>query len=107
MNNRLSYAPAGDIKILLIEHIDRVSGGAENALLKSLEEPLPYRIVIASTTNKDLLLPTILSRALLIHCDAPYAPSLLSEERKAVFADTVEALETQNIAVLSKVAAKV
>ena len=75
INDWLSYAPAGDIKILLIEHIDRATIGAANALLKSLEEPLPNRIIIASTTNKDMMLPTILSRALLIHCDANYTPT--------------------------------
>ncbi len=82
MNNRLSHAPAGDIKILLIEHIERInkSSGTGNAMLKSFEEPLPHRLIIASTTNKDLLLPTILSRALLIHCDSPYVPVTLHEE---------------------------
>jgi DNA polymerase III gamma/tau subunit len=49
-------------------------------LLKSLEEPLPNRIIIASTTNKDSILPTILSRALLIHCDALYTPAPLDDE---------------------------
>jgi len=40
---------------------------ATNALLKSLEEPLPQRQIIATVSNKDLLLETILSRALVIY----------------------------------------
>jgi DNA polymerase III subunit delta' len=76
----LSYSPAGDMKILLIEHIDRATVGALNALLKAFEEPLSNRIIIVSTLNKDMILPTILSRALLIHCDSDYIPPLLDDE---------------------------
>jgi DNA polymerase-3 subunit delta' len=90
------------MKILLIEHIDRATIGSANALLKSLEEPLPHRLIIASTTNKDLLLPTILSRALLIHCDADYIPMSLDEDGKKLFTDMVDALARKDVAVLSK-----
>lgn len=107
INDWLSYAPSGDSKVLLIEHIDRATIGATNALLKSLEEPLPHRIIIASTKNKDLILPTILSRALLIHCDAPYEASPMSEDLQKIFADTIIALEKKDIAVLSKSASQI
>jgi DNA polymerase III delta prime subunit len=70
--------------------------------LKSLEEPLPNRIIIASTTNKDSILPTILSRALLIHCDAQYIAAPLDEDGKKLLSDIIWALETKNIAMLSK-----
>ena len=90
------------MKILLIEHIERATIGAANALLKSFEEPLPHRIIIASTTNKDTLLPTILSRALLIHCDATYLPTELDEDGKKLFTDMVNALDRKDIALLSK-----
>jgi hypothetical protein len=103
----LSYAPAGDLKILMIEHIDRATIWAANALLKSLEEPLPNRIIIASTTNKDSILPTILSRALLIHCDANYTPALLDDEWKQLFSDIVDALDHKDIAMLTKWASKI
>ena len=102
INDWLAHSPSGDQKILLIEHIDRTNSSSANALLKSLEEPLPWRCIIASTTNKDLLLPTILSRALLIHCDAVYNPSELNEEQKKIFSDTILWLSEKNIIVLSK-----
>ena len=102
INDWLSYAAAGDMKILLIEHIDRATIGAANALLKSLEEPLPNRLIIASTTNKDMMLPTILSRALLIHCDAIYTPASLDEDGKKLLSDMISALEQKDIVVLSK-----
>lgn len=107
INDRLSMAPAGDMKILLIEHIDRATIGAANALLKSLEEPLPHRFIIASTTNKDSILPTILSRALLIHCDASYHPDQLTGEQKESFDTIVSALQSNNIAVLIKWATQI
>jgi hypothetical protein len=69
-----------------------------NALLKSFEEPLPNRIIIVSTTNKDTILPTILSRALLIHCDADYTPASLDEDGKKLLSDIIWALDTKDIA---------
>lgn len=107
INDWLSYAPSGEMKILLIEHIDRATIGAANALLKSLEEPLPNRLIIASTTNKDMMLPTILSRALLIHCDAIYTPASLDEDGKKLLSDMISALEQKDIVVLSKWASQI
>gem|GEM_PF-4331496 len=51
----------------MIENIHRATIQAINALLKSLEEPLPGRLVIATTENKDLVLSTILSRATIVN----------------------------------------
>lgn len=62
----LSIAPFGDMKIVFIEHIERMNASAANALLKTFEEPLPGRIIVATTTHKSRLLDTILSRARLI-----------------------------------------
>jgi len=39
---------------------------ATNAFLKACEEPLPNRIIIATTSNKGKILETILSRAIAI-----------------------------------------
>ncbi len=63
---RLAMAPMGGMKIVFIEHIERMSVSAANALLKTFEEPLPGRIIVATTTHKHRLLDTILSRAWLI-----------------------------------------
>ena len=107
INEWLSTAPAGDLKILMIEHIDRATLWAANALLKSFEEPLSHRIIIASTTNKDTILPTVLSRALLIHCDADYSAATLDEEWKQLLSDIVGALDRKDIAILTKWASKI
>ena len=42
---------------------------ASNSLLKTLEEPLPGTILLLTTSAKDQLLPTIVSRCQLIKCD--------------------------------------
>ena len=51
---------------MLIENIDRMNVAAMNAFLKTCEEPLPHRVIIATTANKSLLLDTIVSRAVTI-----------------------------------------
>ena len=51
---------------MLIENIDRMNAAAMNAFLKTCEEPLPNRVIIATTVNKSLLLDTIVSRAVTI-----------------------------------------
>lgn len=61
----ISKSPAGKYKCLIIEDIERLTESAANALLKILEEPLAWRIIIATCSNQADVLPTILSRALL------------------------------------------
>lgn len=58
-------SPAGKYKCLVIEDIERLTESAANALLKIFEEPLPGRLIIATTSQPMDVLPTILSRALL------------------------------------------
>ncbi len=58
-------SPAGDFKCLIIEDIERLTEQAANALLKILEEPLPWRLIISTCSDLSSVLPTILSRALL------------------------------------------
>jgi DNA polymerase-3 subunit delta' len=64
--SRLSVASAGDYKVVYLENIERMNPSAANALLKTLEEPLSKRLIVASTTNKEALLDTILSRAFVV-----------------------------------------
>lgn len=65
VHQRMVRSPVGQRKALLIEDIERLTDSAANALLKILEEPLPWRIIIATTSQVGGVLPTILSRALL------------------------------------------
>ncbi|MCL5071212.1 MAG: hypothetical protein M1308_10005 [Actinobacteria bacterium] len=59
----LKYKTAqGDTKALIIENVDNLSDVAQQALLKTIEEPPKNTIIIIKANNTTNLLPTILSR---------------------------------------------
>lgn len=60
----------GKYQSLIIENIHQLSLPAQQALLKTLEEPPPNTIIIIEAENHEQILPTLLSRAEVI-----YAPS--------------------------------
>lgn len=49
-------------KIYIVDEAEKMTVQAQNALLKTIEEPPSYAVIILLTTNPDLFLPTILSR---------------------------------------------
>ena len=51
----------------ILASIDRLTPEAQNALLKTLEEPPPYTYLLAETEKPETLLPTILSRFSLVN----------------------------------------
>lgn len=63
-------------KVALIESAERMNASANNALLKTLEEPHPHAKLILTTETVGLILPTILSRCLVVACEAPTATEL-------------------------------
>ncbi|MEF2175349.1 MAG: AAA family ATPase [Candidatus Absconditabacteria bacterium] len=67
----LNITSVGSHKILLIENIERMNLSSLNSFLKTLEEPLKNRLIIATTTNRMLLLDTIISRSLLLKFTLP------------------------------------
>lgn len=52
----------GKYKVIILDEVHMLSQSAANALLKTLEEPPSYVIFILATTEKQKILPTILSR---------------------------------------------
>ncbi len=54
-------------KIYIIEEADKLTVQAQNAILKTVEEPPSYGIVLLLADNPDLLLPTILSRCMVLN----------------------------------------
>ncbi len=52
----------GKVKVLIIREADRMTFDAQNAFLKTLEEPPAQSLIVLTVSNPLLLLPTILSR---------------------------------------------
>lgn len=72
IRTRLNYdmvlAPySSKYKIYIIDQAQKMNVQAQNTLLKTIEEPPSYGIVILLTTNADALLPTIRSRCILLN----------------------------------------
>ncbi|SET59869.1 DNA polymerase III subunit delta' [[Clostridium] polysaccharolyticum] len=53
-------------KIYIVADADKMTEQAQNALLKTIEEPPAYGIIMLLATNKNKLLPTILSRCVTL-----------------------------------------
>jgi DNA polymerase-3 subunit delta' len=54
-------------KIYLINEAEKMTTQAQNAILKTLEEPPAYVVIVLLTSNLNALLPTIISRCVLLH----------------------------------------
>lgn len=54
-------------KIYIMNEGEKMTVQAQNALLKTLEEPPEYAVILILTTNVDSLLPTILSRCVVLN----------------------------------------
>jgi DNA polymerase III delta prime subunit len=80
LNLRMQQSGFSPTKFVLIENIQRMSGSAMNAFLKTSEEPLKNRFIIATLPHTSQVLDTILSRSIAIHFDP------LSEKEMEEFA---------------------
>lgn len=66
MLGSMEYPPVGgDWKVYIIDEVHLLSEGAMGRLLKSVEEPPEYVLMIFCTTNPEKLLPTIRNRCQL------------------------------------------
>ncbi|MEO6318848.1 MAG: DNA polymerase III subunit gamma/tau [Acidimicrobiales bacterium] len=59
---RIPLGTSGNRKVVILDEVHMLSGGAANALLKSLEEPPAHVLFILCTTDPQKVLPTIRSR---------------------------------------------
>lgn len=68
VNNTVDVKPyAGPYKIYIIPEADKMTEQAQNALLKTIEEPPEYAIIMLVVENIGLMLPTILSRCVQLN----------------------------------------
>lgn len=54
-------------KIYIVPEAEKMTQQAQNALLKTLEEPPEYAVILLLTSNVNALLPTILSRCVVLN----------------------------------------
>ncbi|SFQ21741.1 DNA polymerase-3 subunit delta' [Lachnospiraceae bacterium XBB1006] len=67
INNDVAIKPySSRYKIYIVNHAERMAEDAQNAILKTIEEPPEYVVVILLTTNSQMLLPTIRSRCITV-----------------------------------------
>ncbi len=67
VNNTIMIKPyQGPYKIYIIDRADLMTVQAQNALLKTIEEPPQYAVIMLLTENAELLLPTITSRCVML-----------------------------------------
>ena len=57
----------GPYKVYIVDEAEKLNVQAQNALLKTIEEPPVYAVIILLTTNSESFLPTILSRCVTLH----------------------------------------
>lgn len=72
-------AVEGNQKIFIVDQVDRMTTGAANSLLKFIEEPVGNTVALLLTANKNLILPTILSRTQIVDL-LRVAPTALTDE---------------------------
>ncbi|MDD6290553.1 MAG: DNA polymerase III subunit delta' C-terminal domain-containing protein [Lachnospiraceae bacterium] len=65
VNNDIGIKPySSRYKVYIIDEAQKMNQQAQNALLKTIEEPPAYGVIMLLTTNADSFLPTILSRCI-------------------------------------------
>lgn len=68
INNDIVIKPySSPRKIYIVNEGEKMTPQAQNALLKTLEEPPEYAVIVILTTNVEALLPTVLSRCVVLN----------------------------------------
>lgn len=68
INNDVAIKPySSPYKIYIVNEAEKMTQQAQNALLKTLEEPPEYAVILLLTSNVNALLPTILSRCVVLN----------------------------------------
>lgn len=68
INSDIGIKPySSPYKIYIMNEAEKMTVQAQNALLKTLEEPPAYAVILLLTTHVDALLPTILSRCVVLN----------------------------------------
>lgn len=79
INNDVAIKPySSPYKVYIMNEAEKMTVQAQNAILKTLEEPPEYAVILLLTTNVNSLLPTILSRCVVLNMK-PVADALVKK----------------------------
>ncbi|MCL2363506.1 MAG: hypothetical protein FWC71_02455 [Defluviitaleaceae bacterium] len=67
-------------KVFIIDKAETMTPAAQNALLKTIEEPAPYGVFLLLTKELELMLETVLSRCVIIKVNENGQPGALQRE---------------------------
>ncbi len=71
LNNDIVIKPySSKYKIYIVDEAEKMNQQAQNALLKTIEEPPSYAVILLLTTNADSFLQTIRSRCIILDIKA-------------------------------------
>lgn len=71
INQDISVKPySSKYKVYIVDEAEKMNVQAQNALLKTIEEPPAYAVILLLTTNADAFLPTIRSRCVALDLKA-------------------------------------
>jgi len=94
LQRQLSLAPyEASFRIALLLNFEQATDGAQNALLKTLEEPNPKVILLVTADMAENLLPTIVSRCEVLHL----RPTSTSDLRQALIQQERVEAETADL----------
>ena len=82
--SRVAIGTPGRAKVYVLDEVHMLTPGAENALLKTLEEPPPHVVFVLCTTEPHKVAQTIRSRTQHLHFDLLDADLLESHVRAVV-----------------------
>ncbi len=84
--SRVAIGTPGRVKVYVLDEVHMLTPGAENALLKTLEEPPPHVVFVLCTTEPHKVAQTIRSRTQHLHFEL-LAADLLESHVRAIAAD--------------------
>jgi DNA polymerase III subunit gamma/tau len=96
--DRVPLGTSGRRKVIILDEVHMLSQGAENALLKTLEEPPDHVVFVLATTDPQKVRPTIRSRTqhFAFHL---VSPDVMADHMRHVVADAALSLEDVDAAV--------
>ncbi len=80
INATISVKPyAAEYKVYIVDEAEKMNPSAQNALLKTIEEPPSYAVILLLTSNEEILLPTIHSRCISLNME-PVSDEIIMKE---------------------------